>query len=269
MIISVTYLSDYLYCARKLYLQKVLKIKVPTKAAIIKGSINHVIKDRINKSEKSIISSIKRFLPFENIYELYKNNYKNIFIDTILSNKRRLDRLNIDASELFNKNFPLFLEEARTRATNVFNFIKTNEVYGEGLWENLIPKYLTEVPIKSENLKLRGIIDKIVVYPNKYVPYEIKTGKMPEKGVWPSNKIQLTAYMVMLKERFNVDEGYVYYADHNESRKIIINPFSKQELIKTRDDVVGVLESRNPPSKCNKGRKCFSCDLKNVCERIN
>ena len=51
--LSVTHLSSYLYCPRKLYLQKVLSIYEPPKEALVKGTIRHKMKTGRKVIERS------------------------------------------------------------------------------------------------------------------------------------------------------------------------------------------------------------------------
>ena len=68
-------LSSYMYCPRKLYLERVLKLYEPPKEALVKGSIRHETYDLINKNEEKLVKSIKEKLPLEKIRAKYTNEY--------------------------------------------------------------------------------------------------------------------------------------------------------------------------------------------------
>ncbi len=267
--IPVSLLSSYLYCPRKIFLEKVLEIRAPPGIPAFEGSVKHRVYDVINKTEEELVTSIKTFIPFNDIFSLYRKSYSKILLDRITEFKPQLKELNIDPMKLFHRAWEIFLEEAKIRSSNVFDFIKVNKVYSNKLWEQLAPKYLTEYSIKSEKLDLIGMIDRIEINNNNYTPFELKSGSAPDTGVWPGNKIQLMAYILMLKEKFgNSSEGYIYYTDCNEKRKVVINPFSEQEVARVKNNVLDLLKLKEPPKICENKNKCASCQLKEKCYKL-
>ena len=274
MKISVSLLSSYLYCSRKLFLEKVLLLEEPPKESIVMGSIRHETYDNINKKEEEIVTSITEKHDSEHIQALYKQRYLQILRKAITSNKKRLEEVNINMLEAYRKSFPFIMEESSVRSDNIVNFIKSNNVFGEELWQKLTPKIISELRVESDELKLKGIIDKVHVYDNEYVPFELKTGRTPSDGVWPSHRIQIAAYSLLLQEKFNkqVKGGFVVYLDTKEKRHIAINPFMKQEIRQLVDEVIALLESKELPDFCNNENKCKKCGLKQTCyneEEVN
>ena len=274
MKISVSLLSSYLYCSRKLFLEKVLLLEEPPKESIVMGSIRHETYDNINKKEEEIVTSITEKHDSEHIQALYKQRYLQILRKAIASNKKRLEEVNINMLEAYRKSFPFIMEESSVRSDNIVNFIKSNNVFGEELWQKLTPKIISELRVESDELKLKGIIDKVHVYDNEYVPFELKTGRTPSDGVWPSHRIQIAAYSLLLQEKFNkqVKGGFVVYLDTKEKRHIAINPFMKQEIRQLVDEVIALLESKELPDFCNNENKCKKCGLKQTCyneEEVN
>ena len=274
MKISVTLLSSYLYCSRKLFLEKVLMLEEPPKERLVMGSIRHETYDSINKKEEEIVVSITKRANLEDIQELYRKNYLKILRKAIANNKKRLDEVSINMLEAYRKSYPFIMEESSLRASNIFNFIEANNIFGEELWEKLTPKIISELRIESDELKLKGIIDQVHVYDNEYVPFELKTGRTPDNGVWPSHRIQIAAYSLLLQEKFSrqIKEGYVVYLDTKEKRHIAINPFMKQEVKQIVDEVIALLESKELPDFCNNENKCRKCGLRQTCyneEEVN
>lgn len=268
--IPVSLLSSYLYCPRKIFLEKVLEIKAPPGIPTCEGSVKHRVYDLINKTEEELVTSIKSFIPFNDVFSLYRKSYYKILLERIAEFRPQLKELNIDPMKLFHRAWEMFLEEAKIRSSNVFNFIKINQVFGKKLWEQLTPKYLTEYSLTSEKYNLIGMVDKIEIHNNNYTPFELKSGSAPNTGVWPGNKIQLMAYILMLKEKFgNSNEGYIYYMDSDEKRRVVINPFSEQEVIKVRDNILDLFKLKEPPKICENKNKCTNCSLKDKCYNLN
>ncbi len=265
--LSVTTLCSYLYCARKLYLQYVLKLSEPPKEALVKGSIRHETYENINLAEEEMVKGIEKGTSLEDLKGKYHQKYREILLQVIKRYKDELKKFNIKPQDLFKNVWPLILSESETRANAVHSFIAKYNIFGEELWEKLTPKIESELRIESEKLGLKGVVDQIEVYKEGFVPLELKTGKSPREGVWPGHKIQLIAYAMLMEEKFNTEikEGFVYYLDIKERRHIPFNPFMKievKELIKKVDEL---LRSDRIPGFEKNQNKCVNCGLKEDC----
>ena len=268
--IAVTKLSEYLYCKRKLYLREVLGFIPELKREVVKGSIRHDVFDKVNKLDEEIIKSFTRFLSFSDVFMAYRSAYYKSFSGFVKQNKSNLLKVGVKPLDFFHEKWPAFLFEARKRANNVHSFMAKEKVYGNELWERLFPKYLTELRVESDFLKLKGIIDRIEVFEDRAVPIELKTGKMPHEGVWPGHRVQLECYMLLINEVLgkNVQEGYVEYLDGKERRKVVMNPFVRGEIVGLVSDVFAMLESDKVPEKCKNENKCKSCALREECYNL-
>ena len=267
MKISVSLLSSYLYCSRKLFLERVLLLEEPPKESLVMGTIRHETYDQINKNEENIVISITKNMGFEEIQEMYKQKYLKFLRKVIANNKEKLKEVKLNMLDAYKKAFPFIIEESIARSKNVFDFIKKNNVFEKDLWEKLTPKILSELRIESDGLRLKGIIDQVHIYESDYIPFELKTGRAPQDGVWPSHRIQIAAYSLLLQEKFNkpIKEGFVFYLDTKEKRHITINPFMKEEVKKVVDDVIALLENKELPDFCNNENKCRKCGLRPTC----
>ena len=265
--IPVTALSSYLYCRRKLFLEKVLGIRVEIpKEAIINGSIRHSVYESINHAQEELVKSITE-KDWNTIYGLYKAKYIRLLKKAIVYNKEQLKSIEIPLTKFFRDTKPLIENEAEYRAMKIFDFIERTGFLGEELWDNLSPKVKPEYRISSRILGMRGIIDELEVYENFFVPVEFKTGKMPKEGVWPGHKIQVGAYALLLEETFNIQitKAVVRYLDTNTTRDVLINPFLKDEVKELVKKVNNLLNSTEIPDFTENENKCKACDLKDVC----
>jgi len=256
-----------MYCKRKLYLQYVLRLFEPIKESTIKGTIRHETYDLINKEEENIVKSIKTKKTLDELKEVYKNKTSKLLRKTISKYRKELEKLDISLSELFKNTWPLILEESEARANNVFNFMKTNLVFGGELWEKLTPKIQSEIFIDSDELNLKGVVDQIYVYEDGLVPIELKTGSCPRDGVWPGHKIQIAAYALLLEDEFKqkVKEGFVNYLDVKQRRHIAINPFLVDEIKDLINKVQGIMGDEKAPEFTTNANKCKSCGIKEQC----
>jgi CRISPR-associated protein Cas4 len=268
--IAVSLLSSYDYCARKLFLEHVLKLVVVPREVVVKGSIRHSVHDRASKAEEGFVKSIKGELNYNELVDRYKKLHSDILKETIVRNKSKLSELKISMTDFFKESWPLVLQESQHKALNLHEFMKKNKVFGDDLWRLLSPKIESEFYIESEDLMLKGVIDQLEVYDNKIVrevvPYELKTGSAPREGVWPGHKIQAGAYIMLLeKNKMFVREAFVKYLDINEARVVVMNPFLEKKVLETRDKVLELFKSKDIPDFCESENKCSSCPLKEQC----
>lgn len=267
MNISVTMLSSYLYCSRKLFLQRVLAVEEPPKESLVLGTLRHEIYDFINQTEEKIVTSIKEQIQYSQLISLYKNFYSEALRERIIKNKSRIKEVNLDVVDVFKRTWPLILDEAETRANNIQKFIQKYNIYGKELWDKLTPKIISELRVSSDKLQLKGVIDRIEQYEAGYTPVELKTGKMPKEGVWPGHRIQIAAYALLIEEKFNtqVKEGFINYLDAKQTRRIAINPFMRGEVITLIKEIQGLLNNKTQPNHCENRNKCTNCGLRETC----
>lgn len=265
--LAVSALSDYMYCPRKLYLQYVLKIAPPPKDIIVKGSIKHKVFEAINNAEEKIVNSITERT---DINLLYESVYYDLLKDVINKNIKELKKVDLDPIGFFRESWPMFLREANTRIKNIKNFIEKYHIYGKELWEKLTPKYKSEVWVSSETLGIRGIVDRIEISNKILVPFELKTGKAPNMGVWPGHRIQLIAYLLLINENYKkkLNQGFIEYIDLNEKRRVILDPFAEQQIKDLILEVNHVLSSEKIPEKSDNENKCNACNLSEKCFKL-
>ena len=265
--ITVSSLSSYLYCPRKLFLEQVLKLAKPQRDVILKGTIRHLVHEMINKKEEGMVRTITKNNTLKDVQDLYKKTYSELLRQVIRDYKDDLLGLNLNMSETFKEMWPFILNESIIRSLNVFAFSQKHSIYGEELWEKLTPKILSEYSVESNKLGIRGRIDQIELYENEFVPYELKTGKSPEKGIWPGHKIQIGAYLLMLQEKAEkpIKEGFIRYLDTNDIRQVTMNPFLRDEILALITKVNLLLGSKEIPDYIANENKCKACELRGDC----
>lgn len=270
MLISVTDLSEYLYCPRKLYLKKVLKIFEPVNKYLVLGSIRHYAHDSITKIEEKLVKEITGEMSYDDLVSFFKEEHFSILRNAIIQNKQRLSEFNLSEDEVFDFAWPLLFKEASLRTQQIHSFMKTTKRYGAELWEAILPKIMSEVRLESEKLQLKGVIDRLEVYDDSFVPYELKTGSAPREGFWPSHRIQLAAYMVLVENQLgNIKEGIVYYLDSEQTRQLVMNPFLEYETQALIKKIINLYDQKRLPGFCDKIAKCRNCGLRDFCVKQN
>jgi CRISPR-associated protein Cas4 len=266
MNIPVTWLTSYLYCRRKFYLENVLGIAEPPKDVLIKGKIKHSVFDIANKQERGIVLSIISDNK-QAIFEKYKSAYSRNLKNTLLVHKIELKKLNLNLIEVFKELWPFFLNESIARSNNIHKFLKQTGLLGKELWEALTPKIESEMYVKSDKLGLKGKIDRVEKFDDKIIPVELKTGSAPKEGVWEGHLIQIGAYIMLLEENFNmeIDTGKVIYLNEKIARNVKVNPFLRDDILKLVSEVKRVVEKKELPDFTSNRNKCDSCGLRKEC----
>ncbi|RJQ17357.1 Dna2/Cas4 domain-containing protein [Candidatus Woesearchaeota archaeon] len=266
IMLSVTNLATALYCKRKLFIEKVLRLKKIPKESLAKGKVRHAAYELVNKEDESIVRTIRKKTEFPELLLFYKKKHLQCLQNALLQHKGELKEVNLALPDVFKQSWPSLYRETKERAFHVFSFMEKHQVYGEELWQLLTPKIDSEVKIVSEELLLTGIIDQVWHYEDETIPYELKTGSAPLKGVWPSHSIQIGSYILMLQNiQENAKKGYVKYLDIQESREVFLNPFLEDKILATRDAVVTMIETRELPDRTSNKKKCDSCEFKAQC----
>lgn len=258
-IISVTDLSSFLYCPRALYRRKVLGYEEKPNQHMILGAIRHQFYDLANKHEEAIVVHLPQETTHGEAVSAYAKTYENLLKAAVMNNAKSLALFDIQPFQVLPQLRQIAAAEAHERAGNVHSFSAQHNVFGEELWQLLTPKILTEVRVRSQLLRLNGTVDRVEVYESSVLPIELKTGKMAQDGVWPSHRVQVAAYMMLLQEKFRkpVGKAVIRYLDHNSSRTIMLNPYMELEVKELTEKVTRLLQSSSAPKPC--GRESCSC----------
>ena len=262
-LISVTDLCAYKFCIRSLYLKLVLGLREPVKPVMLLGGIRHRIYDQANKREEGIVTQIASGTDRQRILALFSEAYNEILQDSVSKYSSQLGNLGImDGTSVASQLEPAVLSQAHSRADEIISFSSKAKLFGSDLWEALTPKIITELSVRSTKFRLKGIVDRVEVYGNEYVPVEIKTGRTPSEGVWPDHRIQLASYMLLLNDKFNanVKEGLVKYVATDQTRQIVMNPFMEYEVTAAVNDVFKLIENPDVPDPCGKSY-CGVCRI--------
>lgn len=263
--LSVTDLSAYMYCPRKVYFAKILGVKEKPKEQSIKGTIKHAVFENAGREDKEIISGFTEKESIEDLEMTYRKIYYKILMYSIQRAKKDLEAQGLKTLQVYQELWPFFLQEAKEKSLYFYNLAKEKNLYGEALWLAL-PKSVPELRIVSEKLGLIGIIDRVDLVEG-FIPVEIKTGIAPREGVWKEHMIQIGAYMLLLSEHYGkeISEGYIEYRAINDRRKVKMNVFLKDEILELIIKVRNMLNNKELPAKTTEVRKCENCGIKEIC----
>ena len=263
----VNWISTFLYCKRRLYLEQVRGMKSFDENFSVKQEMKHRIFDKINSSDREITCSIKSFKKLDEIEMIFRRKYYEEVNRIIEEAKSYLSDVEIDHSDFFHEVWPFILKEVKFRANNIFNFMVRNKIYSDELWKKLFPKYLSFVRLEDEMLK--GVLDRIEIYPEHVVPVELKNSLGATEGVWPGNRIQVESYILLADGKFGkkVKHGFVNYLESDERRLVPNNEFVKEYMITLIENIEKSLKSKLPDFVKNRN-KCTKCPLREECYKI-
>jgi CRISPR-associated protein Cas1 len=128
------------------------------------------------------------------------------------------------------------------------------------------------VELTSPTLGLTGKVDCLRRRDGSYLPYEHKRGQpsRPERGqlaAWPSDRVQLVAYAVLLEEAFGqaIPEGRVHYHAANVTVRVAIDDAARAELHRAIALARQLRDSVERPPITDNERLCARCSLAPVC----
>ena len=125
---------------------------------------------------------------------------------------------------------------------------------------------MVEPLLLSEKFGLSGSPDKLVKIGDAFMPSVIKTGSMPENGVWKSDRLQLTAYAILLEEKYNttVERGFVEYARFGRVREAIIKRHERRKVLQIRDRIRKIQNGFMPEKP--EDAPCDTCGFTGMCD---
>lgn len=258
LIFNVTELSMYLYCPRQFYLEKVLGIRKPASKEMVEGRLIHDVIGQFSTREPEVLEVLEKFDKKE-IYELFLQLVQRIKQEVFEKNSKVIYFFKIDSKELEKKIDKLLEKEILLRVKSVEETMKKGFVKND-IVINLSPKYFSEFPLISENLRLKGRADRIMIG-DDLVLYELKTRDIDR--VYESDEIQIAAYSMLLEEKFSKKPSLCILEAGNQSFEI--NTADKREkVLQIIQEMDAVFKDKKAKFPSNFS-KCRSCKLQEEC----
>lgn len=263
-LLNVTDLSAYMYCARKFYLEKVTGLKQPANKAMTEGLIRHNVLEEFNNKEEDLVcsfGSLEKRQVLEKFNALLELCIKKVFGENV----EKIKQFEIDIKELHEKIVDAMQREIIPRTNSIDDAIRKGYT-GKEIWENLEPKYISEMWLISRNLGLKGRADRVMISKEEgIIPFELKT-RVADK-VWPSDEIQITCYSMMLEEKFGKEISSGILETGNVRHIVQIDDTKRKKVRNTIEEVREVLEGKNLKFPNSFG-KCQSCPWQKECGEL-
>lgn len=264
-LISISEIVSWLYCPRKLYLTKIKKIKQPLTKEMLAGRIKHEVIGYFSNREKELIQSLDKNYDKIDLIFRYEDFLKAITEEIFAINYQILEDYKIDLEELEKKIKSGFLEDLKLRVASIKQKLEQG-FFKEELWKNLDSVYISELSLESEALGLKGRVDRVEINNKKnlIIPFELKSRA---ETIYHSDELQLTAYAMLLEEKYKIKIEKGIIESGNNKQEIFIEEKNKQEILKIRDDILNLNHSLIPPMLSN-FNKCRSCSINNICPEV-
>ncbi len=121
-----------------------------------------------------------------------------------------------------------------------------------------------EIRLKSEKIKLKGILDELVEYRDRKFPLVLSL-RSPKDDVWFRDRIKLAAFCMLLKANgVNCERGFVYHCFDGKLRAVEIGRKDRYYVLKLIERVLR-LKRGFVPEKTRNSKICEKCDYVEVC----
>ncbi|MFZ3383800.1 MAG: CRISPR-associated protein Cas4 [Candidatus Methanoperedens sp.] len=123
-----------------------------------------------------------------------------------------------------------------------------------------------EPVLRSDKFGLSGSPDRLLKINESIVPSIIKTGNMPENGVWNGDRLQLTAYSILVEEKYNsiVQKGFVEYARFGIIRPVVVKRHERRKVLQVMDKIKKIQDGFMPERP--KEAPCEYCGFVGICD---
>lgn len=189
-----------------------------------------------------------------------------------LNERDTLSALNDELDRLSDKLRIIYRQELAEASDDALE----DAVSGVRAWLERISKNLSsehysriselEPALRSEKFGLTGSPDKLITIGDELTPSIIKTGAIPDNGVWKSDRVQLTAYAILIEEIYKtvVNRGFVEYARWGMVKEVTIKRQERRKVLQLRDRIRKIQEGFMPEKPGD--APCERCGFKGMCD---
>ena len=239
---SATSFKTYLQCKRKFYLQYVLKLKehsisLKPKAYELGDIIHSILEDYYTLDENNIELSFEKI---EFLFNKYKSSNPFLILDLEIWKKKLYEFYLLDKERLTHRKI-IALEKSFS--------------------------------CEFEGIQIKGVIDRIDSYEDKYEVIDYKTSATLSvdtlKNYDKTDDFQLEFYYLAMSEMYKTDKIEAYYYDLNNTQ--LINEIAldkKLELLCEKfNELKEISKNEISFSKCEDKTNCTYCAYSIICNR--
>ena len=120
--------------------------------------------------------------------------------------------------------------------------------------------------LRSKRFLLSGSLDKVMRADSaSLVPVIVRGGRMPDNGVWKSDRMRIMAYTILLEEEFGggIYRGLVEYISEGEVREVTIRDYDRRRVLKLLRMMRRIKNGAIPERLDSEA--CEVCSLRDAC----
>jgi len=192
----------------------------------------------------------------------FENEDKQIFLENELERISKEIRV-ICRNELSNVD-DARLEKAITDIRPLIGAISSNLSLNADFYSC---EFIQEEPILcSDKFGISGRPDRLIRQNESIAPSIIRTGNIPDNGVWNTERLALTAYSILVEEKYNsiVEKGFVEYVRWGKVRQCVIKRHERRQVLRIRDKIKRIQDGFMPERP--KDAPCEYCNFIGICD---
>jgi CRISPR-associated exonuclease Cas4 len=127
-----------------------------------------------------------------------------------------------------------------------------------------------ERPLFSRPHHLTGRPDYLIQDGRDVIPVEVKSGRAPPDGPYPSHILQLAAYCLLVEEVYKrrPTYGVIVYADEaDQGHEIDFTPELEESVLDILDAMRRALRKRDAPRDHDQVARCQTCSYRKACDQ--
>lgn len=192
----------------------------------------------------------------------FDSDDKQIFL------KNELERISKEIRVIYRKELSKVddatLEKSITDILSLIGTISSNLSLNGDFYSN---EFIQDEPIlRSDKFGISGSPDRLLKKNESMVPSIIKTGNMPDNGIWKGERLALTTYSILVEEKYNsiVENGFVEYARWGKVRQIVIKRDERRQVLRIRDKIKKIRDGFMPERPVD--APCEYCNFVGICD---
>ncbi len=253
-LVSVSDISAYLFCPRKIFYRIVHKRLEPQNAGALRGSILHEAARLAIENETKNLQKLGK--PEE---EPYKETFQASLKEVLNSKSQLMENLNINKEECFRDLKIMTDAIARDRFTKILQLVESG-LRGVEIVNSIEPKLHPEMWFDSKSVGLKGKVDCLELWKDKVVPVDFKTSDI--KGDYQMGDIlQVTGYLMLLKNHYRktpVPYGILKYLKSGKEIVVEETAENKEKVNEIAGKIREMVSAKKEPEPCN-NRGCSVC----------
>ena len=126
--------------------------------------------------------------------------------------------------------------------------------------------FQVEPLLLSEKFGLIGSPNRLLKIDETVIPSIIKTGNIPENGVWQNDRLALTAYSLLVEEKYHCasNGGFVEYARWGKVREVTVKTNERRKVLEVIERIKKI-QNGFMPEKPEKA-PCEFCGWSDICD---